>query len=78
MSWTMPGRPGQEQVADKVVFAITAGPKGLYEVGSHALGIPAGFKKKEAAWEFTGGPSGRSSPGSRHGRTSPRPAGSQS
>ena len=32
---------------------VPAGPKGLFPgVGSHALGIPVGSKKKEAAWEF--------------------------
>jgi multiple sugar transport system substrate-binding protein len=55
MSWTMPvADPAKSQVADKVVFAmVPAGPRGLYPgVGSHALGIPVGSRKKEAAWEF--------------------------
>jgi multiple sugar transport system substrate-binding protein len=55
MSWTMPvADPAKSKVADKVIFAmLPAGPKGLFPgVGSHALGIPVGSRKKEAAWEF--------------------------
>jgi multiple sugar transport system substrate-binding protein len=55
LSWTMPvADPAKSKVADRVVYAmVPAGPKGLFPgTGSHALGIPVGSKKKEAAWEF--------------------------
>ncbi len=48
------GDPAKSKVAKTVSYALMpAGPKGRFPgVASHGFGIPAGSKKKDAAWEF--------------------------
>ena len=46
--------PQRSRVVDKVAFAhVPQGPAGRFpQVGTHAMMIPVGCKRKEAAWEF--------------------------
>jgi len=48
------GDPQKSKVASTVAYSLApAGPKGRFPgVAVHGFGIPAGSKKKEAAWEF--------------------------
>lgn len=48
------GDPAKSKVARTVSYSLMpAGPKGRFPgVASHGFGIPAGSKKKDAAWEF--------------------------
>jgi len=48
------GDPQKSKVAKTVAYSLApAGPKGRFPgVAAHGFGIPAGSKKKEAAWEF--------------------------
>jgi multiple sugar transport system substrate-binding protein len=48
------GDPKKSKVASTVAYSLVpAGPKGRFPgVASHGFGIPAGSKKKDAAWEF--------------------------
>jgi multiple sugar transport system substrate-binding protein len=48
------GDPKKSKVASTVAYSLApAGPKGRFPgVASHGFGIPAGSKKKDAAWEF--------------------------
>jgi multiple sugar transport system substrate-binding protein len=48
------GDPQKSKVAKTVAYSLVpAGPKGRFPgVAAHGFGIPAGSKKKEAAWEF--------------------------
>jgi multiple sugar transport system substrate-binding protein len=48
------GDPKKSKVANTVAYSLApAGPKGRFPgVASHGFGIPAGSKKKDAAWEF--------------------------
>jgi multiple sugar transport system substrate-binding protein len=55
ITWMVPLAKHAESVVQKSVRygLMPAGPKGNFPgSNSHGLGIPAGSKKKEAAWEF--------------------------
>src|SRR5918994_1672131 len=55
ITWMVPLAKHEESVVKKTVRygLMPAGPKGNFPgSNSHGLGIPAGSKKKEAAWEF--------------------------
>jgi multiple sugar transport system substrate-binding protein len=55
ITWHVPlAKHAESTVRDKVRYALMpAGPKGNFPgSNSHGLGIPAGSRKKEAAWEF--------------------------
>jgi len=55
ITWMLPlFKHADSKVRDTVRFAMMpAGPKGLFPgANSHAYGIPAGSRKKGAAWEF--------------------------
>ena len=48
------GDPQKSKVASRVAYSLMpAGPRGRFPgVAAHGFGIPAGSKKKDAAWEF--------------------------
>src|SRR5260370_21740522 len=55
ITWMGPlGKHAESAVRETVRYGLMpAGPKGNFPgSNSHGLGIPAGSKKKEAAWEF--------------------------